>query len=443
MFAAFASAETVQPTSQPASSPTSQPAPTSLPTTQPVATTHPVELSRSPLRTLLDAALPPSSSASGTPSQTESSRETPFIKGGIDDRPYLFRAASAIAIGGYLDIVGNYFREQGLSDGFSFEARRFNLFVTSTMTRFLRVTSEIEFEHGAREIALETAMLDLMLHHALNLRGGILLVPLGRFNLTHDAPLYDIIDRPLVSTSIIPATLSEIGVGLWGTLYPRASHRFTYEVYVVNGLGEGLIAADGTRIPEGKQENTFELDENGVPSLTGRFAYQWPFGLTIGASFYTGIFNTFRRDGTSIDRVRWMVITALDGEYQRGPFHVRGETAWAHLDLPHGATDAHAADQFGVYLEGSWRFVQGRIWMMPNASLSFVTRVDYIDLAIGHTFSNGDPVGDETARLTFGISFRPIPATSIRINYQHNWLTDLFNNASRRGGIQFGLATYF
>jgi hypothetical protein len=47
----------------------------------------------------------------------------------------------------------------------------------------VRIGAEIEFEDGAREIKLEYAAIDLRIHPSLTVRGGMLLSPLGKFNL--------------------------------------------------------------------------------------------------------------------------------------------------------------------------------------------------------------------------------------------------------------------
>ena len=47
--------------------------------------------------------------------------------------------------------------------------------------------------------------------------------PIGAFNVNHDGPRYEFIERPLVSTEIIPATLSEAGLGVHGRLTATAS----------------------------------------------------------------------------------------------------------------------------------------------------------------------------------------------------------------------------
>ena len=62
------------------------------------------------------------------------------------------------------------------------------------------------------------------------LRGGMLLSPLGRFNLSHDSPLNEFTDRPLVSTEILGVALSEPGFGALGPFGLSTTGRITYEV---------------------------------------------------------------------------------------------------------------------------------------------------------------------------------------------------------------------
>lgn len=375
-------------------------------------------------------------------------RDEPLVRRGMYDRPYVLRLGSGssdVALGGYFDLVAGAVGRDGVSEGFSTEARRFNLFVTSRIADRLRLTSEIEFEHGAEEIALETAALDLLLHHALNLRGGILLVPIGKFNLAHDSPLYDIIDRPLVSTRLIPATWSEVGGGVFGALYP-GGHKLTYEVYVVNGLQDGVVDTTGTHLPGGKSRERFGEDNNGQPAVTARVGYAAPprrrVQIETAVSFYSGVYNRFQREGVQIDQPRWLHVLAWDGEAALGPVTVRGEVAYARVDVPPRPLDVHATDQVGAYGEVIGKLLQRRVLWFERAALAAVGRVDWVDLNLGR-LPTGAPIGDETYRLSLGLSLRPAPGTALRVVYQHEWFTDTFNNPGEGGGVQLGMASYF
>ncbi|HET7819335.1 MAG TPA: hypothetical protein VFL70_08510, partial [Bacteroidia bacterium] len=154
-------------------------------------------------------------------------RITPFISAqtadttltsqdAIYNRPFIQIPKIKSSIGGYVEGNTNYFMEDGVTDGFSMELRRFNFFLYSNIHDKIKFISEIEFEHGTEEISLETALLDFEFNPSLNLRAGILLPNIGMVNANHDSPKWEFIERPLSSTDIIPSTLSEVGFGIHG-----------------------------------------------------------------------------------------------------------------------------------------------------------------------------------------------------------------------------------
>jgi hypothetical protein len=67
-----------------------------------------------------------------------------------------------------------------------------------------------------------------------------------------------------------------------------------------------------------------------------------------------------------------------------------------------------------------------------------------VDFNRGRFAGTGDPIGDELAALTLGVSFRPVAGTVLKANYRYERIRDFQgNDPSRRAGFQFGLATYF
>ncbi len=372
---------------------------------------------------------------------------TPFQRGGIYDRPYVLKLGGNTAIGGYAEMNSNYVRTDGVAEGFSFENRRFNVFLYSAVSAHVKLTSELEFEHGTEEIKLETALVDVLFATAFNLRAGILLPPIGRFNITHDSPRYNVIDRPLVSTQIIPATLSEAGAGFFGALYLTPYDRLMYEMYVVNGLSDGVLLGngEGTRIPAGKSADAFAEDNNGSPAVVGRLAYNPRFGGEVGLSIYRGRYNTYRAEGVQIDEPRSLQILALDAEYRRRRWHFRGEAAWAKIDvLPDQVdNDFLAAKQRGLYMECNYTLLRRRMLGMPEAAVVLFSRYDDIDLNVGRFDKTDQNLGELRRRITAGVSFRPTADTSIRLSYWRQWDYDKFNNLGHSMNVQFGVATYF
>ena len=362
--------------------------------------------------------------------------QKPFVKGGIYDKPYLIRPSARLAIGGYAEMLVRSDYEQGVHEGYSFEARRFNIFLFSSISDLIKLTSELEFEHGTEEIKLEMALVDLQFREEFNLRGGILLSPVGKFNLAHDSPKNEFVDRPLVSTRIIPATLSEAGLGFYGSFYPAGENRVAYETYLVNGLTDGVVlAGDGTSLPDGRPE-AFEEDNNGSPAFTGRLAFSPEFGGELGLSIHTGRYNTYKVEGVDVDEPRVATLLALDAEYEIGRLALQGELARASIEIPPSLVGLFAEKQWGFYGQGLYNLLEGVLPRFPQSVLAVGIRYDYIDL-------DADIIGDHLRRFTFGVNLRPVPETVLKLDYLHNWEFDRINNETRSAALQFGIATYF
>ncbi len=371
-------------------------------------------------------------------------QDTTSVQDAVYARPFIGSAANT-AIGGYVEGNTNYFVEDGISDGFSMELRRFNIFLFSSISSRVRLISELEFEHGTEEIALETALIDVRIDPALVLRGGILLPPIGSFNQNHDAPVWEFVDRPIVSTEIIPSTLSEIGFGVYGQWF-RGPLALTYDLYVTNGLGDGVVvnSVGRTHIPSGRHEGIFEEDNNGSPALTGRLAVLRRGVAEVGASFYTGYYNTFKAEGERIDEPRRLTLLALDFEAAVFAADLRGEMALAQIDVQDDLAELFGERQWGAHLDVVLPVWRPRIAMYDDAVLNAVLRLEAADFNVGSFQSTGDHIFDQIYAVVSGISFRPSPDTVFRANYRRHWYRDFVgNDAVHTGGIQVGFATYF
>ncbi len=363
----------------------------------------------------------------------------------IYDRPFVLGFGPRASVGGYFEANSNYFVEEGITEGLSFEARRFNIFLFSAISHNIRFFSELEFEHGTEEIALETAILDLTFDPFLNFRMGVLLPPLGRFNVEHDSPKYNMIDRPLVSTRIIPATLSEVGAGFFGQRYLNRRNRIGYEIYLVNGLNDGIVSNDeaGTRIASGKSMEMLEEDNNGNPSVTGRIKFENRSFGEYGISYYGGIYNSYLAEGMEIDEKRLLRILALDYDLRYKRLHWRGEFASASIQVPDGLDELFGEKQWGFYSELNYDYFRGKLFSFDKAKMIAAIRFERIDLNMG-TFDITDTnIGDETTRITVAHSFRLVENTVLKIVYQYNWYKDFTDNLIRSAGVQIGVAAYF
>lgn len=359
----------------------------------------------------------------------------PFVDGGAFDKPYLFELAGNAAFGGYAEAHARYRRVDGASDDSGFQLRRFNLFTSAQVSDFVRFGAELEFEDGGEEIKLEFATVDLLIHTAVAFRMGMLLTPLGRFNLAHDSPRNEFTDRPLVSTEILGVALSEPGLGALGTFPLSGGGRITYEAYATNGFNDGLITAspDGTRIPRGR--GNLE-DNNGSPAGVARVAWSPRRGYELGLSGHYGRYNVYEPEGVRVDDPRNLRIWVLDLELQPWGFRIAGEAAWATLDVPPDLAASFASSQRGVYVELLRDFGSGWIATMPRSFFTAGVRLDAVDF-------DADVEGDGTKQITLGLNFRPTRDTVFKLDYVRGRSFDAFNNPADHAGVLFSVATYF
>ncbi|MEP0822641.1 MAG: hypothetical protein HRF44_07310 [Ignavibacterium sp.] len=373
---------------------------------------------------------------------TLSAQDTAFVRpkalvaGGIYDKPFITRLGGRTVIGGYMDVTGAFARTAGINEGWSFEARRFNLFTYSVVSDGIVVTSEIEIEHGAEEIRLEYGLVDIALHDAVNLRGGVILSPLGKTNLVHDSPRLELIERPLLATEIIPSTLSEVGVGFFGAVYPSYRSRLTYEIYAVNGFTQDIIEdAPATRIAAGKNR-LFEEDNNGEPAVVGRLAFSPAFGSELGFSLHTGAYNVFSVDGLKVDSRRMLTILAADAEHSFGWMNVQAEYVYASIDLQPSLRGIFAERQYGYSVETHVPFGSGLFTRWLRSHLTGSVRVEFVDF-------DADARGDDHLRTTIGLNLRFTQDVALKLNYELNWVRDREGNVERGVRMLLGLASYF
>ena len=359
----------------------------------------------------------------------------PFVRGGVYDKPYQTRLLGRTAIGGYAEAHARYERVDGITEESGFEAKRFNIFTSTRVSDFVRMAAELEFEEGGEEIKLEYAAIDVRIHQLLTLRGGMLLSPLGRFNLSHDSPLNEFTDRQLVSTEILGVALSEPGFGVLGQMPTGRQGRLTWEAYLTNGFHDGMVTAspDGTRIPLGRGNTE---DQNSSPAIVGRVAWSPAIGHEFGVSGHHGAWNQFSIDGTQVDERRDLSIGVVDAEVTLAGIRISGEGALARADIPPGLRGTYASRQAGWYVELARDIGAGWLRTAPGSTFTLKARVDAIDL-------DTEAVGHHVRQAGGGINFRPTSESVIKLELVRGWGYDQFNNRSDFARLLASFATYF
>lgn len=366
----------------------------------------------------------------------------------VYNRPFLTMGRLPVSLGGYAEVNWQHLGTDGVSEGHQFQMRRMTLFVSSSISKKIKFLSEIEFEEGGKEIAIEFASMDVEFHPLLNLRGGIIMNPIGAFNQNHDGPKWEFTDRPVSATQMLPATWSNAGLGLFGKTY-KGDWMFGYELYLSGGFDDAIIdnEENKTFLPASKDNvERFEESASGTPLTTAKIALKHNKIGEIGLSYMGGIFNSFEDDGIILDDKRRVNVFAVDFNTTLPVINtfITGEWAWVDVDVPLTFTQQYGNVQHGGFVDIVQPILQKRMLGWENASFNLACRLEYVDWNVGSFNETGSNIGEELWSIMPAISFRPTSQTVFRLNYRYQRQKDVLNNAPAiTSGFSFGMSTYF
>ena len=319
---------------------------------------------------------------------------------------------------------------------------RFVLLLSHSFSPRLRFVGEVELEHAfvegleeAGELELEQAYIDFLLSNRLNVRAGMLLMPVGIINERHEPPVYNGVERPFVDTVIIPSTWFDVGAGVHGVL----GRGFRYRAYVAAPLNAlEFTAEEGIR---GGRQKGAEANVRNV-AYTGRLEYLGIRGLTLGASVWTGesSFETPRLDAT-------VTLGEVDARFRRDRLELRGQ--FAHVNIADAArlndslgrtvgVSPNIAEALrGFYLEGAYR-----VWNAgsPRDLVAF-TRYENFDTQFRMPEGFLPLKEFDRDAWTTGITYYPDPDIAVKADY--TYLRNQSGLFANRHHVNLGLGWWF
>ena len=385
--------------------------------------------------------------AQATSTQPEALEQGRYGLGSAASKVY--ESKGGLSIGGYGEFLYSNIESKVQDSSHapnqrSLDALRLILYTGYKFSDKIVFNSEVEFEHGGYsdehkegEVKVEFAYLDFLLNKAVNIRAGMVLLPVGFINEQHEPPAFLGSRRPYTETKIIPSTWHENGVGIHGDL----PSNFSYKLYLVTGLsalGKGEegetegFSAEG--IKGGRQAG--KLADAASLAWTGRLDWNFMPGATVGASFFSGNSNQ-SGEGKAITTTLWDV----HAEYRARGLQLRGiYSAIANSKggveaIPMGVQAREVGTkQFGGYLEVGYDLLRGG----KQALIPFLrwerlnTQVEVVSGVVA------DRANDQTV-LTLGLNYKPIPNVAVKADYQK-----LENHAlSGRNQFNIALGYYF
>lgn len=366
----------------------------------------------------------------------------------VYNRPFLQLGKLPVALGGYVEANYQYLSDNGVTEGHQFQMRRLTLFVSSSIYKRIKFLTEIEFEDGTKEINIEFASVDIEFTPMFNLRGGVVMNPIGAFNQNHDGPKWEFIDRPISATQMLPATWSNVGFGVYGKKY-TTDWVYAYEAYLTNGFDDKIIAntENKTFLPASKlNKDRFEESSNGSPLFTGKVAVKNRKVGEIGLSYMGGVYNKFEEDGIPLDKKRRLDVVAVDFNTTLPRINtvINGEWAWVNVNIPENYTEQFGSKQQGGFIDIVQPLLKRTMFGFENSVLNAAIRFEYVDWNKGKFKSTGGNISEDVFAVVPAVSWRPSAQTVIRFNYRHNWQRDILGNPpSKLAGFQFGFSSYF
>jgi len=326
-----------------------------------------------------------------------------------------------LSIGGY----GEFNYKESLSDGNdTYDFLRLVLYAGYKFTDRIVFNSEIEFEHASTgendedgEVSVEQAYLDFLVKDWVNLRGGLLLVPVGFINELHEPPFFHGNQRPSVETQIIPSTWRANGVGVFGDV----GETLSYRTYAVTSLRAERFTSENLR--DGRQNGNQEKAKDF--SWVGRIDYTPVLGLDFGASIYLG--NQGQGDDVVVGAVTEDVdafMQMYEGHLQwhyRG-FELRALGVYVNLDdaeeLSVNAGEPIGNEMWGAYGEVAYDVMP---WFLPDTDQYLAPWFRYSRYNTQADVPSGFSADDEQDRedIELGISYKPIPQVVIKTEYRN------------------------
>lgn len=343
------------------------------------------------------------------------------------------------AIGGYGELTLNApTNGPGVID-----LRRFVLFFGHDFSERIRFYSEVEVEHAVSsasdqgEAEIEQAYLDGLLSRRINLRGGLILMPVGIINIYHEPPSFNGVDRPDVDTFVIPTTWREPGVGVFGEL----AEGLRYQVYLVNGFNANRFTAESA-LREGHQEA--QLAHAGDFGGVVRLDYEPILGTVLGASAYGATSrNTLP---ASVGNVP-VGLFEVDVRTRRGPFSARAEAALLLVGdatalnraLQSGSPDQQAAGPVASQSRGGYAEVAYDLFSLfdptSTQAVTAFARFDYADTQAAVPAGFQSRMEFRRISEILGLVYRPIPQIALKADYRFRQLGDGTNSGEFASAI--------
>jgi len=343
--------------------------------------------------------------------------------------------SKGVTVGGYAQV--DYNQPEGANG--KMDVHRMVMLLGYKFSDDVQFVTEIEYEH-VKEVYIEQAFLNYSVSDNFNVRGGLMLVPMGIVNEYHEPTTYNGVERPNVDKSIVPTTWREIGVGVTGK-FDDASLR--YQAYIFNGFA----SVNGTKVLGGKnglrngRQKGAESTIN-TPNLSAKVDYYGIQGLRLGLSGYFGRTQA-ADDVQDIDGADVGIsMYGLDARYINKRFTARGQFIQAVLKDTEDYNNLNAAD-LGSELKGWYAEVAYNLLPLNKEQKldAFLRYEKYDTHAATADAGIARNLGYNRNEWITGLSYHVAPGAVVKADYQ--FIDNAIEGNDTKGQLNIGFGVWF
>lgn len=335
--------------------------------------------------------------------------------------------------------------------------------------------TEIEFEHGGTESAVEmeadesgeyeaeierggeVALEQFWINKAFwdgkfNIKAGEIIVPVGLCNAYHEPLNFFTVYRPEGESTILPNTWHQVGLSLWGRL-----KEWRYELQFLSGLNSDQFGSESFVHYGAASPYEFKIANSYAGAV--RIDNYSIKGLRIGVSGYIGnSFNNTLKHATASkydDCKGTLTIGTVDFALNRWNWIVRGNFDWAHLsdaDLitaynntypqhtnQDGSPSKHqvvGSDAVSVGIEAGYNIFSQIEKLRGSQKLYLFGHYEYYNSMQNGTYSKTYKWCGKN-RVALGFNYHPVKQIVVKGEWSKRFYTSPYNNEP---SISLGIA---
>ena len=339
-----------------------------------------------------------------------------------------------VTIGGYGEILYN--QPNNLNG--ELDVQRLVMLFGYKFDERVQFVTEIEYEH-VKEVYVEQAFVNYSIANAVNIRAGLMLVPMGIINEFHEPTTFNGVERPSMDNKIVPTTWREIGIGIAGRLDGLA---LRYQAYLFNGFishdGEAGKLKGSNGLRGGRQKGAESMVDQF--NLSAKLDYYGIPNLRIGLSGYQGRTQADDNVNDALGSDIGVSMIGLDARYKWMNFSARGQ--YVHANLSDTETyNAFTGRDLGSELEGY--YVEAAYNILPitkKQRLDAFVRYEQYDTHNAVAGNLTKNLAYDRQEWTTGLSYHMSIGTVFKVDYQSK-STGVAN--SQYGQFNVGVGVWF